>query len=152
MTMEAFLDRLDGVRPRGGDKWSAKCPAHVDKSPSLSVREGDRGILVHCFSGCPIEDICTALNLRVCDLFHDAPDSRTAYWEQRRRTHERQRKARHVVVDGFTIDTLREADYFVRSRQGLDIVAWDHNHLNDELDALAVAHNLLWAEELAQWM
>jgi hypothetical protein len=28
------------------------CPAHADATPSLSVRQGQRGILVHCFAGC----------------------------------------------------------------------------------------------------
>lgn len=49
-------------------------------------------------------------------------------------------------------DALREADYFTRSRQGLDIAAWNHERLNDELEALADAWALLWAEELAQWI
>ncbi|MEP6890372.1 MAG: hypothetical protein ABI955_06720 [Nitrospirota bacterium] len=69
-----------------------------------------------------------------------------------RSTQERQRKAQHDEVEGFTIDALREADYFVRSRQGLDIAGWTHEHLNDDLEALADAYALLWAEELTQWI
>jgi hypothetical protein len=91
------------------------------------------------------------LNLSVSDLFHDAPDSHASYCERRRHTQERQRKALYAEVDGFTIDALREADYFTRSRQGLDILAWTHERLNSELDALAEAYALLWAEELASW-
>ena len=33
------------------------CPAHADRTPSLSVRQGGRGILVHCFAGCRSDDI-----------------------------------------------------------------------------------------------
>ncbi len=33
------------------------CPAHTDRTPSLSVRQGERGILVHCFAGCRSEDV-----------------------------------------------------------------------------------------------
>lgn len=33
------------------------CPAHSDVSPSLSVRQGERGILVHCFAGCNNADV-----------------------------------------------------------------------------------------------
>lgn len=33
------------------------CPAHADRTPSLSVRQGERGILVHCFAGCRREDV-----------------------------------------------------------------------------------------------
>ncbi|MGO7251754.1 hypothetical protein ACCS63_36070, partial [Rhizobium brockwellii] len=28
---------------------TCRCPAHTDKTPSLSLRQGDRGILVTCF-------------------------------------------------------------------------------------------------------
>jgi DNA primase len=152
MTAEVLLARLDSVRSRGAGRYTAKCPSHADKSPSLSVREGDRGLLVHCFGGCTVEEICTALALRVADLFHDAPDSRTGYRERVRRTQTRQRKAQHDEVVGFTLDALREADYYIRSRRGLDIAIWSHERLNDELGALADAHALLWAEELTQWI
>ena len=33
------------------------CPAHEDRRPSLSVRQGHRGILVHCFAGCEPADV-----------------------------------------------------------------------------------------------
>lgn len=35
-----------------GYKAMCRCPAHADSTPSLSLRQGDRGILVHCFAGC----------------------------------------------------------------------------------------------------
>ncbi len=40
-----------------GGRWSGytalcRCPAHADREPSLSLRQGDSGILVTCFSGC----------------------------------------------------------------------------------------------------
>lgn len=38
---------------RTGSHWMAPCPAHEDKSPSLSIRDTDDGkILVHCHAGC----------------------------------------------------------------------------------------------------
>ena len=37
------------------------CPAHADGSPSLSLRQGDTGILVHCFAGCSPEDVLREL-------------------------------------------------------------------------------------------
>jgi len=151
MTTQTLLAQLDNVRPRGAGKWSARCPAHPDNSPSLSVRECDRRVLMHCFSGCTIEEICAALDLTLSDLFQDAPDSRTAYRQHAQRTHARHSKAQRDEVDGFTLDALRGADYFTRSRQGLDISTWTHERLNDELDTLADAQALLWTEELTQW-
>ena len=66
-----LLDRLDGIRGRDG-KWIAKCPAHDDRGPSLSVGVGDRGqVLVHCFTGCDVEAIVKAVGLEMSDLFVD---------------------------------------------------------------------------------
>jgi len=45
------------------NRGSARCPCHDDRSPSLSVRDGDEPgrILVHCFAGCDRRDILGAL-------------------------------------------------------------------------------------------
>jgi hypothetical protein len=40
---------------------SCRCPAHSDKTPSLSLRQGDRGILVTCFAGCDAENVLREL-------------------------------------------------------------------------------------------
>jgi hypothetical protein len=68
MNVEAVLARLQGVR-RNGEQWVARCPAHADKSPSLSVRNGDGKVLLHCFAGCKVEAICAAASIEVRDLF-----------------------------------------------------------------------------------
>jgi hypothetical protein len=64
-----LLDRLEHVKATGQGKWLARCPAHDDRSPSLSIREtGDR-VLVHCFAGCAVSDVLLALGLGMADLF-----------------------------------------------------------------------------------
>lgn len=73
MTITDLLNRLDGVRSRAHGKWSARCPAHPDKSPSLSIREVDGKVLLHCFGGCTPEEIVGALGLDLKDLFTDSP-------------------------------------------------------------------------------
>lgn len=55
---------------RSGAGWIARCPAHKDRSPSLSIGEGRDGkILLHCFSGCTSEAVCDSLGLSLADLF-----------------------------------------------------------------------------------
>lgn len=69
MRVEDFLARLEGVH---GDapQWSARCPAHDDRAPSLTVGLGEGGrILVSCWAGCTVEDICHAAGVTVGDLF-----------------------------------------------------------------------------------
>ena len=45
---------------RGG-KGMCCCPAHEDRTPSLSVTLGRKAILLHCFAGCTNDEIIAAL-------------------------------------------------------------------------------------------
>ena len=64
-----LLDRLDRVQGKNG-KYMARCPAHDDRGPSLSIGEGDRGsVLIHCFAGCEPVAIMNAVGLELSDLF-----------------------------------------------------------------------------------
>lgn len=73
MTIDELLNRLDGVR-RGTTGWLAKCPAHEDRSPSLSIADRDGVILMRCFAGCELVDITSALGIRPADLFPPRPE------------------------------------------------------------------------------
>jgi hypothetical protein len=44
--------------------WMACCPAHEDETASLSIREKDGRILVHCHAGCTQESVLGALRDR----------------------------------------------------------------------------------------
>lgn len=73
MTGEAFAALVDGRRT-GNGKWQARCPAHQDRSPSLSIGVGSDGrVLLHCFAGCSHRAILAALGLSICDLFAGPP-------------------------------------------------------------------------------
>jgi hypothetical protein len=69
-TVAKLLDRLSGVKPTAPGQWVACCPAHEDRSPSLSIRELEDGrILLHDFAGCKIGDVLAAIGLEMQDLF-----------------------------------------------------------------------------------
>ncbi|MBZ5677508.1 MAG: hypothetical protein LAP61_24965 [Acidobacteriia bacterium] len=51
---------LQKARKSGGG-WVACCPAHDDGNPSLSLRDADGKILVHCHAGCDQDAIVGAL-------------------------------------------------------------------------------------------
>jgi putative DNA primase/helicase len=55
-----------------GDGWSAQCPAHEDREPSLSLHLRDGKILLHCHAGCTVEAICAAVGLKMSNLFVDS--------------------------------------------------------------------------------
>jgi DNA primase len=46
---------------RSGASWLARCPAHDDRNPSLSIREVDGKVLLHCHAGCSQRDVIEAL-------------------------------------------------------------------------------------------
>lgn len=61
MTIQEFLGYLQGVR-KTGTGHTAKCPAHDDKHASLSVSEGNKGILVKCHAGCDTNSVLQAID------------------------------------------------------------------------------------------
>lgn len=75
MSVEALLSRLVGVRQTGPGRWLARCPAHQDRRPSLSVREtADGRILIHDFGGCSVPEILVATGLDWAALFPERHD------------------------------------------------------------------------------
>lgn len=74
MGVETLLARLDRVKKTGQGRWIARCPAHEDRGPSLSIRElPDGRILVHDFAGCDVHSVVAAVGLTLGDLFPDEP-------------------------------------------------------------------------------
>lgn len=65
-----IVENLQGTWSRG--KGMCCCPAHDDRTPSLSVTLGRKAILFHCFAGCSNEEVIAALDrqgVRSRDLF-----------------------------------------------------------------------------------
>jgi len=63
MTAETIAKALGGRK--AGSGWTARCPAHDDRTPSLSIRDAeDNKVLVRCHAGCDQERVITALRTR----------------------------------------------------------------------------------------
>ncbi len=77
--LDAFLAALrnHGHEPRkSGAGWTCRCPAHDDRTPSLTIDSKDDGtVLVNCHTGCSAEAVCVAVGLTLRDLF---PEPSTA--------------------------------------------------------------------------
>jgi hypothetical protein len=68
--IDLILPKLSNVRKRQPYQWSACCPAHEDRNPSLSVRVADSGaVLLHCFANCSLTEILDSVGLNASDLF-----------------------------------------------------------------------------------
>jgi len=63
LSARELAQRLDAKQ--NGSGWMAKCPAHDDRNPSLSISEGTDGkVLVHCHAGCSQTAVIDALRDR----------------------------------------------------------------------------------------
>jgi putative DNA primase/helicase len=63
MTAESIAKALGGRK--AGTAWMARCLAHQDREPSLSIADGDNGkVLVRCHAGCEQHRVIAALRTR----------------------------------------------------------------------------------------
>lgn len=70
ISLDRILSRLERVK-RAGKGHSARCPAHDDRANSLSIADGDRGLLLKCHAGCEFDEIVGALGIQPSDLFRE---------------------------------------------------------------------------------
>lgn len=56
-TAEQVAAQLDRARRLRDGKWMACCPAHDDRSPSLSITDGRDRLLLYCFAGCNYAEV-----------------------------------------------------------------------------------------------
>jgi 5S rRNA maturation endonuclease (ribonuclease M5) len=73
----------DRVSKSQDDQLTARCPAHDDRTASLSVTSNGGKVLLHCHAGCTFEAIIGALSLTARDTF-DAEPTRSGSGLERR--------------------------------------------------------------------
>lgn len=152
MTVEAFTQLLEGVRQtyRG---YQARCPAHGDRSPSLSIREAEDGrILLHCFAGCHARQVCDALGIRIQDLYpHAKGDPHQIRAAKLQRHRREQAKAQARRLDETRADLLREAERVIAAGSPIPI----EEQSDRFMEALCNAHDAMRHEkgeqEYAEW-
>ena len=86
-----------------GDGWKAQCPAHEDRTPSLSISEKNSGkVLIHCHAGCSYPEIISALGFDQ-SAASSSPNGETA-------TNGRKRPVPRALPTGPNITTYHYAD------------------------------------------
>ena len=77
MTAPEVAARLHARRCGAG--WIACCPAHDDRTPSLSIRAGRDGrVLLRCWAGCDTAAVLAAAGLAWRDVCSDSQPQRRA--------------------------------------------------------------------------
>jgi len=93
MEINDILYNLKGVRKLGPDRWIARCCAHDDHKPSLSIKNAGGKILLHCFTGCSYDAITAALGIdtskplpapvpQIRKAIEDKPIDAQAMWQR----------------------------------------------------------------------
>lgn len=66
---EIVLPLLDGIKPRHGGSFMARCPAHPDGTGSLHISPGrDQPVALFCHAGCDTTSILEAIGLSPKDI------------------------------------------------------------------------------------
>src|SRR5215472_4139521 len=128
------LVSLVKARNARAGRWVAQCPAHPDRSPSLSIREGDDGrLLLHCFAGCSPEEILSALGLKMRVLFAGLPPNPRQLRAARAAQEAREQKAAAAR------QAWRDASELVEKRQTVTNALLDKLVREPDNDSLAKA-------------
>jgi hypothetical protein len=100
--LSELISRLDAVRRITDSRYMAKCPAHSDGDPSLSIKQlPDSRILIKCFAGCGALEVLEAVGLDWGALMPD--DGLYEPVADRR-----EREARHDMIVDYLLTVLRE--------------------------------------------
>ena len=133
---------------RNGKGWSARCPAHEDRRPSLSVSDGDDGrALVRCHAGCTVDAICNAVGLRVAGLMTDGPSrvstSTQPAQPRKKRQYHRQYGGKPT---GKTYPTARDAvaaiDKIMAKDNGQRVARWTYHNASGDPIAVVCRYDL----------
>ena len=133
-TMDDVLSRLERVRPTSRG-WSARCPAHPDRTPSLSLAAGDTCVLVTCWAGCKVDEIAAAMGLPVAALFY-----RPGRTQQRRMTKRIDWRRQAVALEDEAITLWLHANEVFAFACNLDTMTWTDEDWDTATDAVCKAH------------
>lgn len=151
--LDGVLTLLQGVHPSyGGGGYTARCPAHEDKTPSLSIRVGTKWILLNCFAGCDWWKVLSALRLEPKDLVldEDLP-------QRRRPVSQRQKELTAMAcalelqnTPGILHALRQERGWAAKALELLD-VGWDGSRLTIPVrDADGKIHDILRYDPLTK--
>jgi hypothetical protein len=118
---------------KSGAGWIARCPAHQDKSPSLSIREQDGRVLVHCFSGCSQADVIDALRHQGLWPERSEPGERRAPVDPDRRDDLRRARYWRIAVVDLAEESLTSLPSTHNERSNLTRLAALRTAGDDEL-------------------
>ena len=115
-----------GGRMRGKSAGTARCPAHTDRSPSLSIADGGDGkLLVHCHAGCEQVEVIAALEqIGLWPECASNPPLMTETERERRRQQEAQREYERARRGAFVAEIWQRAWADAQPARGSPLERW----------------------------
>ena len=145
------LEEFGGAPRQRSNGWTAKCPAHRDRKPSLSISVGEDGrVLLNCHAGCDAEHICSVLGLKMRDLFSIGPNGAAS-----KLSHSRKSKAAPTPLDesktvrnskARRFAELQQAIADAKRRRGTPHHRWDYHDRDGRLVGVVLRWNTVDSE------
>lgn len=111
------------ARGRSNGPWMAKCPAHRDRTASLSIRPGKDRTNLKCFAGCDSDDVLAAVGLTWRDCYYEprAKLDAKAQAEARRKRDAEELRARNLRIGEWILRHIERG--YTRQDRDADITA-----------------------------
>lgn len=139
MSVEDFLSRLKKVRQVGPGRWMCECPAHDDRTASLSVRDDGQKTLINCFALCEREAILGAVGLHWSALFHDHDGASREYRGEYRRE---SRLPARDVLEALANEALLVAVAAQNIASGVELTKQDLERLMQAAERILTARTM----------
>lgn len=100
------LARMFNGKRTGHGRYIARCPAHEDSSPSLSIRDGRDAVLLKCWANCSTDSVLSSAGLTFSDLFYSGtkPSSKALREAEKQRAIEERERAEKRRLERESID------------------------------------------------
>lgn len=122
MRLEELISRFEKVKGNGLNSYICRCPVHKDKEPSLSLKEVDDRILMHCHAGCDTSNILGYVGLEVKDLFKQN-NTLTLTWQDKVKVWHHKQKGQLPLQELYPYydDDIQKVLYYKARYQGKEI-------------------------------
>src|SRR5262249_1395148 len=99
--------------------------------------------------GCRLEEVTTALGIRIKELFFDnAITSNEFYKIQNQRALQRDRMEENTLARGLLADARREAEALLALARNPGLTGWKDEELQEALNVIADAYDVLFTEKV----
>lgn len=134
MSIDIRTDVLPKLRnvSKNSNGYQASCPAHIDETPSLSIKDESEKLVLYCHKGCKFEDIIRALDL------YDEPKQKIKGFNQANQKQQKKAVAIYDYTDEngkllYQVFRFKNKQFGVRRPNGHGGWIWNANEVKKTL-------------------